>query len=962
MSKSKPETVAVPKDKLLPRLTLSFFNRPRITALLWIVVTLFGVLSYTTFLKREGFPSVTIPIVIVNGTYGVNDAAKVDSALAGPVSEDVLQQTGVSSVQTESGPNFFSATVQYNAKANAADAKRALQTALDNDARIPAKAKLVLAAPHFGVTGPSTNKVDATISVYSSQPGATLPDLVGEAQQAVNFLQAHKPAQVSQFSVDNPFQSVVDPTTGMALTIQKTFDRYGSRASGNNDFHQSVIIDVSAVAGADVIKLDNQIRGALQQYQQQSQASGITTAISASYAPSIKQSISELQRVLLEGLVAVLIIGSIIIAIRASLITVLSMLTVITATLGLIYLLGYTLNVISLFALILGLSLIVDDTIIMVEAIDSARRRTEDTQLAVSEATRKISRAMVAATLTAALSFTPLIFVSGVLGSFIRAIPVTIISALLISLCVALIFIPLFARYLLLGKKQMGGHLKKPKLKGVTGFEARIAKAITRPMLWARHSRTREFTVGLTAVFVGLIFIGAGGYTFSKVTFNIFPPSKDTNQLAVVLTYKPGTTVPQAQAIAAQADQLTSQVLGSDFVNGSYYGMGNDQTAMLSVELTDYGQRQATAPQLADELKASFKNFSAAQVTAYPVDVGPPASAFKVDITASNRTQAEKLAADMAQFLKGQKLKRTSGKIATITDTSISNVSIYQRTGTRQIISVNASFDGTDTTTLTTLAKTAVTSHYDTATLDQYGLKSSDVTFDLGQESQNQDSFKSLAYAFPLVLLAIYILLLIQFRSLLQPLLIFTALPFSIFGISLGLYYTKNAISFFSMLGFFALIGLSIKNTILLTDYANQARRSGLPAVDAVGAALGERFRPLVATSLTAVVSLIPLALSSPFWQSLAVTLIFGLLSSTFLVITVFPYFYLGAEYLRLKISRGHFLLWLIANIAVPIILTNIIGPVAAVIGSGILNAALVIIYTVRSIQAMSRTTDSTAR
>src|SRR5262249_21282072 len=156
--------------------------------------------------------------------------------------------------------------------------------------------------------------------------------------------------------------------------------------------------------------------------------------------------INELQRVLLEGLAAVLVIGSIVIAVRASIITVLSMATVLTTVLGLLYLIGYTLNVITLFALILGLSLIVDDTIIMVEAIDAARRKTLSARDAVKTAIGKVSRAMVAATLTAALSFAPLIFVSGILGSFIRAIPVTIISALLISLMVALIFIPLFAR------------------------------------------------------------------------------------------------------------------------------------------------------------------------------------------------------------------------------------------------------------------------------------------------------------------------------------------------------------------------------------------------------------------------------------------------------------------------------------------------------------------------------------
>src|SRR5207237_3482354 len=139
-------------------------------------------------------------------------------------------------------------------------------------------------------------------------------------------------------------------------------------------------------------------------------------------ATSIKESLSELQRVLLEGLLAVLVVGSLVIAVRASLITVVSMVTVLIATLGVLYLIGYTLNVITLFALILGLALIVDDTIIMVEAIDAARHHQANRRQIVLEATGKISRAMVAATLTACLSFAPLLFVGGILGAFIKAI------------------------------------------------------------------------------------------------------------------------------------------------------------------------------------------------------------------------------------------------------------------------------------------------------------------------------------------------------------------------------------------------------------------------------------------------------------------------------------------------------------------------------------------------------------
>jgi multidrug efflux pump subunit AcrB len=181
-------------------------------------------------------------------------------------------------------------------------------------------------------------------------------------------------------------------------------------------------------------------------------------------------------------------------------------------------------------------------------------------------------------------------------------------------------------------------------------------------------------------------------------------------------------------------------------------------------------------------------------------------------------------------------------------------------------------------------------------------------------------------------LVVMYVLLAFQFRSLLQPLLIFMAIPFSIFGIMLGLDLTENAISFFAMLGFFALVGLSIKNTILLTDFANQARKQGLSPIDSAVAALRERFRPLFATSMTAVVSLIPLALSSPFWEGLAVVLIFGLLSSTFLVVTVFPYYYLGAEYLRINVSKKAFFAWLALTLLAAFVLGRLFGPSIALL------------------------------
>jgi multidrug efflux pump subunit AcrB len=345
--------------------------------------------------------------------------------------------------------------------------------------------------------------------------------------------------------------------------------------------------------------------------------------------------------------------------------------------------------------------------------------------------------------------------------------------------------------------------------------------------------------------------------------------------------------------------------------------MANAQTAALYINLIPYTERSVTSPQLVDQLNKEFKNFDGASVKAAQIDVGPPAGGFTVNVTATDRQAAEKLAGDIAAYLNGHQLKRPSGVTATMSDAKVANRSVYNRSDGKPVLSVTADLGGDDTTTLTTLAQNDVKKEFGAKKLASYGLKSNDINFDIGEEQDNQDSFKTLALAFPIVLIVIFLLLALEFRSLLQPLLIFMAIPFSLFGVTLGLFLTHNAFSFFAMLGFFALIGLSLKNTILLTDYANQSRRAGMSPIDAATAALGERFRPLVATSLTAICSLIPLAVTSPFWQGLAVVLIFGLASSTLLVITIFPYYYLGAEYLRWRISRGGFLKWLGLNILV---------------------------------------------
>lgn len=917
-SKSKKTKAKIP---LFARLSLFFYNRPKFSAVIWIAVLLIGIASYTTLLKREGFPAIDVPYSMVNGTYLVNDPVRVDAEVGKPLSQIISKQPNIKFSDVTSAANYYTAIIQYNEGTNAKTAAADLQQAITDSNALPDEATYKSQALSVGV---NERGDDMLVAFYSKDNSVPTQQLAAKATEAARYLKQDNriPLAASVEAID-PFVRGTDPASGQLTISQKTFDRFGYRNQDQNNFFTSVNLGIKGIKGFDVLELDKQVEKAVESLNKDAAFSGYQAKTSFSLAPQIDEQINGLQKSLLEGLLAVLIISGLLIALRASLITVSAMIMVIMATLGVLFAVGYSLNTITLFSLILCLSLIVDDTIIMVEAIDAQRRKNKTALEAVKKAATKISRVMVAATLTAVMAFAPLLFVGGILGSFIRAIPVTVITSLLVSLFVALAFIPFLSHFVLLRKNQLGHGEEGDHESAAHHLERFIAGTLSRPLMWMNHHRKRQFGLGIVAVAIGIGFIMAGGAMFSKVGFNIFAPSKDSNQMSVQMTFAPNQTIEQTQAIADNANKVIGRQLGVNFRQLSYYDTGTTQSATATIDLSSLQSRKPTAPELSDQLtKALNDSVTGATFKAGQIDIGPPVSAFSVRIQTDDQTGANALANDLSAYLRRVELKRPDGTSAHMKSVTISNPDSVTRRDGHKYISVSAEFDGDDTSTLVILGKDAVNKEFNKERLAKYGLDKDAIKFDVGQEEENQDSFKTLVLAFPIILVAIYFLLGIQFRSLLQPVLIFTALPFSLFGITVGLWLTDNAFSFFTMLGFFALIGLSIKNTILLTDYANQARRSGSNAVEAVAISLQERFRPLIATSLTAIVSLIPLYLSDPFWEGLTVTLMFGLLSSTFLVVTVFPYYYLGAEYLRLKVRRRMFGLWL----AIVVILSVLAG------------------------------------
>src|SRR4051794_13485661 len=183
--------------KLLPKLSLFFFRRPKLSLGIWLLVFAFGIASYTTLLKREGFPSVNIPFTVVNGTYLVNDAGKVDKDLAKPLSDAILKNPDVKRVQTQTYDNFTTVIVQYKDGTNSNGASAKLEKNVKSKIKLPDQAIVKFESPKFGYTDRGD---DMVISFYAKDTAKSTAEIAAKAKEAESFLKNQDLSFISDLS------------------------------------------------------------------------------------------------------------------------------------------------------------------------------------------------------------------------------------------------------------------------------------------------------------------------------------------------------------------------------------------------------------------------------------------------------------------------------------------------------------------------------------------------------------------------------------------------------------------------------------------------------------------------------------------------------------------------------------------------------------------------------------------
>lgn len=880
------------KLNLWQKIGMFFYMKRPVTLFLWLSVIVLGVMSYTSWMRREGFPAVNIPIGVVQVVSFGQPASTIDRDFAKPILSELQNVSSVKHLTTTSTDQGSSVVVTFR---DGTDVQKELDSLkVSVSSKLPASAQVL----YIKVEGGKLTDQGEDILISVHRAGLSAEQLDKAADALVPLIKENVSLSSSARTVN-----LVKSIDATGATEQVRFDRFYDSQTGQIEPASTVAI--KGVDGVDQLQLYDQVEALLSSGKVD--GIGASATVSADFAEGIREQISGLQQNLLEGLIVVLIVSFILISLRGSVITALAMTTTVVATVGILNLIGYTLNTITLFSLVLCLALIVDDTTIIVESIDAGLKRGEKFRKVVQESFRKVARASATGTFTTILAFAPMLFIGGILGKFIRAIPVTIIISLLVSLVVSFVFIPLMMR-LTYGKLKDGRVKTKPRF--MDKVEQYIGNALAGRIMWSGKNKKRKALTRISAVLASLLVVVSGGLIFTKVEFNIFPAPKDGNEIFISgrVIDRENATIQNTEASTDKALETVRTELGSNLDRLTLSGQGGiaDRDGFVaSVRLIPLDSRDTTSVALAQRVQDKLASqISDMRISAEASGVGPPAGSFSVQVVSDDEVKAYKLADDIRNFLATTELTRLDGTTAKLKDPTSTPRTFVVREGQVRIVGVDAGFYDKDTSALVTLAQDAVTKKFDAQALKDYGFDTTVLRFDFGQEDENQDSFASMGKAAGPLFLAMFVLMALLFRSLLQPLLIFTALPFAFLGVATGLFVTDNPISFFSMLGVFALIGISLNNTILLTDYANQARAEGMKPTEAIASAVRERLRPLLTTSITSILALLPLALNDPFWEGLAYALVFGLLTSTVLVLLIFPYFYLIASSIGDSSSR----------------------------------------------------------
>ena len=748
-------------------------------------------------------------------------------------------------------------------------------------------------------------------------------------------------------------------------------DRSELRANGI----PTVGLGVSAQAKANVLDTARSVKAELARM-----STGLPEGmeIVAGYDASIyiEQAILEVYKTLMvaTGLV-VLVIYLFLGSFRAMLVPAITVPVSLTAAFIVLWTMGFSVNLLTLLALVLSIGLVVDDAIVVLENVYRRVEAGEPPLLAAYRGARQVGFAVIATTLVLVAVFVPIAFMEGNLGRLFSEFSLAIAGAVCFSSLVALTLVPMAASKLLRPAKARSGPaalVDRAFARFSTIYSGSLGGLIQRP-LWV-------------SVFL-LAIVGAGWQLFSSLPQE-YSPTEDRSSFFVLMNAPEGASFEYTQRYARDMENVLLPLLDQGeayrvLISTPRFGSGaavNNSIAIISLE--NWDQRERSTQQIVGSL---FPALSAMPgVRAFPIQPGGLGQrGFSTPVQfvlggdtyedlaqwrdaflgkASENPRLLNLDADYKE-VKPQLLIQVDRNRAADLGVSVSEVGRTLETmlGSRRVTTyldrgeeydvilqaedadrrtpgdienlyVRASKSG-ELVPLSSLV--TVSEGADAATLNRFNrLRSITISANLapgytlgealtylrsvaeetlptearidykGQSRELQESSSSVLVTFALALLVVFLVLAAQFESFIHPLIIMLTVPLAVVGALLGLELSGGSLNIYSQIGIVMMVGLAAKNGILIVEFANQLRDAGASVEEAIREAARLRLRPIVMTSISTVIGVLPLILGggagAESRMAIGVVVFAGVLFSTVLTLGVVPTFYrLLAPYTR---------------------------------------------------------------
>lgn len=690
---------------------------------------------------------------------------------------------------------------------------------------------------------------------------------------------------------------------------------------------------------------------------------------------------SVVQNILIGGIISIFILLLFLKSIRATLVIGLSIPIAIITTFILMYFTGETLNILTLGGLALGLGMMVDSSIVILEHIYSYRQQGYNLKESAIKGASELAPAVIASTTTTLVVFLPIIYVEGIASDMFTPLALTVSFSLITSLVVAITLVPMLSSKLL--QKAIKDSGRRYWFDRFLGW---LTNGYRNSLKWVLGHRKTTVFATILAIVASLAltpFIGAE-----------FIPSADQGQLEVRVETPPGSSLQHTEKLVEQVNKELKEftpLIETNYVNvgsGNFTsggGISNSNQAIYTIQLIPSGEREKTTVDIVKEMDDKLNEIAGAEITVNSMDSGmnmgdpiqiqlngpehellkelagevikeiddvngvynPETSAsegvpqlnieINQDRAAMYGLNHEQILGQVQIQFTGQVVtqyredgkemnvtliypKEQRSKIADLHDMKIqtpqgATISLdevaefkqmsgpvsLQRENQQPQINVNSQVVDRDLGSITADVESV---------LDNMNLPEG-YSYQIGGQAEDMTkSFTDLAIALVFSIFLVYAVMAVQFENFLFPLIIMFSMPATVIGVVLGLFIMDIPLSIPGFIGIIMLAGIVVNNSIVLVDYINLLRRKGMARYEAILEAGRSRLRPILMTTLTTILAMVPLALAlgegAEMQQPLAVTIIFGLGISSIFTLLLIPVVYTLFDDLTRKFTKGN--------------------------------------------------------